>query len=910
MADIASLSLKIDTGDAAKAVSDLDKLSAAGKRTEAAADTAGTAWKDAGQQINQANAGVANGAKAAATSATAAGNAAAGAAKNFGTFAAGQKLSAYQSQQLSFQLNDLFVQVASGQSPLTALIQQGSQLNGTFGGIGGTLRALSSVFTVTRVAIGGVVGAIAGVAFALNEGANQSRDFAKAILLTGNAAGVTEGQFNNLIKTVSQATATTAGGTRETLQALVASGRFTQESLGAAATAAQGLAKVTGQSSDDIVASFVKAANGVSAFAIESNKQYNYLSAAQLAYIKTLEDQGRVQEALAVTFGALNARIGTATGNLGSLERGWNAVKVAASNAIDAMLRIGRATTPEDAVGAIEAQLKALDERRSNNPTVTAARKKVLQDQLDIAKSSVREATAQAAASGKRAEQERAITAFAAVQDKYRGKAASRAKEIADATAKAKAAGASPEELAKVVKGISDKYKESSAGANTARLDAKSVLALQIEDAKSAGQAMIDVISDQDKVLEANRAAALIRDQDYYEQKTAIVQASTKARIDALNEENRLLNSQKLSGRDDTDRDRQVIKNQAEINKLQAQGATQVTVLGIQSTAATKKIADSYTEARAAAQSFLDVTQRQYDRDVAAQGLSGRARDRAAALGQIEDRYEQQRQQLESERRRGQLSQDSYNTELAIINEFQKKATDSYVAYYDRITDAQSDWQVGASRAYANYAQTASDTAALTDSAFTNAFTGLEDALVTFATTGKLSFSGLAKSIIADLARIQAKAAISKLFEGSNILGGLSNIANPEGGFVSSITKLFGNRAIGGPVSAGNLYNVNETGKPEILDVGGKQLLMMGNQGGNVRPLTQAAGGAGTGVPGINIVNQTQGRIDRVDVQRMDDGQLAMVISQTEDRIIAGLRDPNGRPYSAVQSSFKVQPNR
>lgn len=135
-----------------------------------------------------------------AAAATAAGAAIANAAQ--AAQANAYKLTAHQSQQLSFQLNDLFVQIASGQSPITALIQQGSQLNGTFGGIGGTMRAVSTIFTATRVALGGVASAVATVGYAAYEGSKQSSELAKSIALTGNAAGITEGQFNAMAKNI------------------------------------------------------------------------------------------------------------------------------------------------------------------------------------------------------------------------------------------------------------------------------------------------------------------------------------------------------------------------------------------------------------------------------------------------------------------------------------------------------------------------------------------------------------------------------------------------------------------------------------------------------------------------------------------------------------------------------------
>lgn len=44
-----------------------------------------------------------------------------------------------------------------------------------------------------------------------------------------------------------------------------------------------------------------------------------------------------------------------------------------------------------------------------------------------------------------------------------------------------------------------------------------------------------------------------------------------------------------------------------------------------------------------------------------------------------------------------------------------------------------------------------------------------------------------------------------------------------------------GNRAIGGPVSPGRLYEVNERGQPELLEVAGRQYLMVGQQGASVK---------------------------------------------------------------------------
>lgn len=79
-------------------------------------------------------------------------------------------------------------------------------------------------------------------------------------------------------------------------------------------------------------------------------------------------------------------------------------------------------------------------------------------------------------------------------------------------------------------------------------------------------------------------------------------------------------------------------------------------------------------------------------------------------------------------------------------------------------------------------------------------------------------------------------------------LGGQSVVsgASGGGGFLSTafnfVSGLFG-RASGGPVGAGNAYQVNENG-PELLTVGNKQVLMMGSQSGQVTPMSnQGRGG-------------------------------------------------------------------
>lgn len=94
-------------------------------------------------------------------------------------------------------------------------------------------------------------------------------------------------------------------------------------------------------------------------------------------------------------------------------------------------------------------------------------------------------------------------------------------------------------------------------------------------------------------------------------------------------------------------------------------------------------------------------------------------------------------------------------------------------------------------------------------------------------------------------------------------------------GAVSSIITSVGSpgggsgKAAGGAVSAGSFYRVNENG-PEMLSIGGRDYLMMGNRGGMITPNNRLGGGGG------NVTVHQQ-----INVQGAGDKQLADLVSHT-----------------------------
>jgi hypothetical protein len=70
-------------------------------------------------------------------------------------------------------------------------------------------------------------------------------------------------------------------------------------------------------------------------------------------------------------------------------------------------------------------------------------------------------------------------------------------------------------------------------------------------------------------------------------------------------------------------------------------------------------------------------------------------------------------------------------------------------------------WTDGAARFLQDYVAESQDAAAATERALSGAFAGAEDALVSFATKGKLELSSLTDSIVADISRMAVRQAIT-----------------------------------------------------------------------------------------------------------------------------------------------------
>ncbi|WP_237713282.1 phage tail length tape measure family protein [Candidatus Regiella insecticola] len=73
------------------------------------------------------------------------------------------------------QFTDIATSMAGGIPLYRIAIQQGGQIRDSFGGIGEALKAMGRLLTPTKLLLGGVATALAGIGMAYYRGAQESR---------------------------------------------------------------------------------------------------------------------------------------------------------------------------------------------------------------------------------------------------------------------------------------------------------------------------------------------------------------------------------------------------------------------------------------------------------------------------------------------------------------------------------------------------------------------------------------------------------------------------------------------------------------------------------------------------------------------------------------------------------------
>lgn len=194
--------------------------------------------------------------------------------------------------------------------------------------------------------IGGITAAVYGLGKAWYEGSQEGEEFNKQLILTGDYAGKTSGQLQALARSIS-GHGITQHAAAGALAKVVGSGHFAASQLEGVTRAAVAMQEATGKAVDETIKEFQKLYDEPTKASEELNSQLHYLTAAQFEYISALEQRGEKEKAGQVAADAYSRaeqqRSQQVIDNLGLIERAALATRNAFKSMWDELLNIGRA---------------------------------------------------------------------------------------------------------------------------------------------------------------------------------------------------------------------------------------------------------------------------------------------------------------------------------------------------------------------------------------------------------------------------------------------------------------------------------------------------------------------------------------------------------------------------------------
>ncbi|MEN9923915.1 MAG: hypothetical protein RL268_41 [Pseudomonadota bacterium] len=773
------------------------------------------------------------------------------------------------------QMTDVVTSLASGQQPLTVLLQQGGQLKDMFGGIGPAARAvggyvagLVSPFTLAAAAA-------AALGYAYYKGSQEADQFRKALVMSGNIAGTSADQMAAMAQSMREVGMTT-GKAAEIMTQLAATGQVAAGDLKQLTATAAAMEKSLGVPVEQTVKAFAELGKAPAEASRKLTEEQRYLTAATYEQIKALEDEGRTLEAgklaQASYAAAMNERSRSIEQNLGSIERAWNGAGSAAKKAWDYFLNIGRPDSLEEKLQAAQAKLAEIQGIGSWRITeeVRGIQAGRAQDDIEALRELIR------------------LRDRSALQQRERQVADDAAIKALEAVGRLQDKGLSKQEQ------LNKALKEYRANLDRIRLANPDSDALSAANVAAGEKALRDQFKESAKEKDGTYARLTARVQDFA--------AAQKAELDAGKE---LSTGEKLAADVKAELERASSKLTAQqkqriLTDLDAALAVEKQT-GAQRDAA--KAAEAYAKALEQTQAKAEGLRRtmadslasqreQYDDRLSVIGMGSQSAERLASRVKIEREYARFSRQLTEEAAKNKtLESQAYKDGMADIEASLERALEANERYYGRVDELRSGGMLGLSQAVANYRYSAADLFGQTETLTSNALRGMEDSLVRFAQTGKLSFSDLANSIVADLSRMIIRQtmfnALAGIMSGSvgvgvaNAMPGdpLDNFINLNNGFGT-----LPGRASGGSVSSGSLYQVAERG-PELLHTAGKTYLMMGSQGGSVTPNA----GAGASPRVSIVVNNTAGRDTQASATASTDAMGNTVIDVLVEKVEAGM---------------------
>lgn len=600
------------------------------------------------------------------------------------------------------QFTDIATSLAAGQNPLTVFLQQGGQLKDMFGGLGPAARALGGYvlglinpFTVAAAAA-------AALALAYKQGSDEATAFERALTLSGNAAGTTGDQLASTAQNVSRAVGT-IGAAAGVLAQLASSSRIPASSFDMIAVAALKMQEATGKAAEETVKDFEKLAKDPVKAVKELNDSMNFLTTSTYAQIEALQRQGDAQGAANLAeqayAEALTTRANKIRGDLGYVESAWLTVKNAAKEAWDAFLDIGREST-------LEQKLKTLNDRLQDIANA---------DAINNAPGSGFGATP--SNDLRREQTEKEITDLLVQQEESRKRAAVSANVIAQdrkGIAAVEALNKSLDETAPKTDKLAKRYAEIDKQIAAAAKRGVEYSEAQITQLRKAAEEQFK--ADKVKAPKQYREDAGMKMLDNLRQQAAALQVQSQTN-EKLGAQAQALARFEQEIADIKNKDIQTADQKSLLASEELLRAQLKRNVALEQEIAARKQAASEAEKLAAFQenqaSKLAQAQDGLNSSLTGLGQGEKLRERLKEDLTIRKEYQAEVDKLNKQLNTGQISEDLYAQETAILEENLASRLVMQQDYYNQIDEAQGNFFLGASEGWANWAEEATNYSAM-----------------------------------------------------------------------------------------------------------------------------------------------------------------------------------------------------